>query len=416
MTALNKPRVKWLLLVALLLAILVGNVVITHNTLTRPFPGHNDFLSRWEGARTFFIDGDSPYSDEASLNIQQRIYGRPVIENEDPGFFAYPFYTVFVVWPTVYMDYAWASALWMVLLEVCLVAALLLILNLYRWQPGPLLFAVLMVWALADYYAARGLVLGQPSHVVYLLQVLALWSLYHRRETLGGAALALSTLKPQMGYLLVPFLLLWALRRRRWRFAGAFGVTFTALILVSFALEPGWLRDWIAQVRLYPEYTAAAYPDTGSPVWIIVQHYLGQGAAVEWAVNLAFIAPMLWAWYGVLVQRRDERFLWTVMLTVLVTHLVALRTATPHFVVFNLILVFYLARLDRARGARVTVAVLLALLVFSWVLFLVTVQGRDSLEHPVLFLPLPLALLVLVWLTRRTWWRSAPGLDDIYVA
>lgn len=408
MTMLRNPKIRWLLLGGLLLAIMAGNVVITHNVLTQPFPGHNDFLSRWEGARTFFIDGASPYSDEASLNIQQRIYGRPVIANEDPGFFAYPFYTVFVVWPTVYLDYAWASALWMVVLQVCLIGALLLILDLYRWRPGPLVFATLMIWALVDYYAARGLVLGQPSHLVYLLQVIAIWSLYRQRETLGGAALALSTLKPQMGYLLVPFLLLWALRQRRWRFVGAFGVAFGGLMLASFALEPNWLRDWIAQVRLYPEYTQAAYPDTGSPVWIIVRYYLGLGAAAEWAATLLLAAPMLWAWYGTLVQRRVERFLWAVMLTLIVTHLVALRTATPHFVVFNLMLVFYLARLDRSSGARAVVAALLALLLFSWVLFLVTVQGRASLEHPLLFLPLPLALLALVWHTRRTWWQSAP--------
>ena len=56
-----------------------------------------------------------------------------------------------------------------------------------------------------------------------------------------------------------------------------------------------------------------------------------------------------------LVQRKQTYFLWTVALTLVVSHLVALRTATPHFVVFNLVLFFYLARISRNRGGLVAV-------------------------------------------------------------
>jgi hypothetical protein len=402
---------RYVLPAVLLLAVLAGNVVITHNVLTQPAPGHNDFMSRWEGARSFFVDGISPYSEQATLNIQQRIFGRPVVETEDPGLFAYPFYTVFIVWPTVYLDYAWASAVWMVFLEVCLIGALILLLDLYEWRPAPWLLGVMLLWALLDYYAARGLILGQPSHLVYVLQVAAIWGLYRRQDSLAGAALAASTLKPQMGYLLVPFLLLWAVRTGRWRFVEGFGVVLGLLAGVSLALEPTWLGDWLAQVREYPVYTAAAYPDTGSPVWIITQHYLGLGAGGEWLVSLLFIVPMLWAWYTVLVQRRDERMLWAVVLTLLVTHLVALRTATPHFVVFNVAIVFYLLRIARTRGNLSVAGTVFTLFITSWALFAITIPGRDAIEHPVLFLPLPLALFALVWITRRLWWDKAPQIS-----
>jgi hypothetical protein len=97
--------------------VLIGMVILTHNNLTVLYPGHNDFMSRWEGARSYWVDGLNPYGDEASLNIQERIYGRAVVDDEDPGFFAYPFYTAFLVLPLVFTTYAWASAVWMVLLE-----------------------------------------------------------------------------------------------------------------------------------------------------------------------------------------------------------------------------------------------------------------------------------------------------------
>ncbi|MCU0514958.1 MAG: DUF2029 domain-containing protein, partial [Anaerolineae bacterium] len=259
------------LFLLLVLAVLALNVLGTYQALTRPFPGHNDFMSRWEGVRSFVHDGLNPYGPEASLNIQRQIFGRAALPEEDPGYFAYPFYTVLLLWPLVLVDYALASALWMVLLEACLVGALLLLVQVFRWRPAPLLTAGLLVWTLIAYYPARGLLLGQPGLLVYALEVLALWALLRRRDGLAGAALALSTLKPQMGYLIVPFLLLWALREQRYRFAGSFALSFGGLLALSFLLLPSWFSDWLAQLALYPSYTAF-----GSPVWIL-SHWLTPG-------------------------------------------------------------------------------------------------------------------------------------------
>lgn len=398
---------KWLAF-GILAVVLVANVIATYAVFTQPFPGRNDFYSRWEGARSFWQDGVSPYSDEASLNIQMGIYGRPVIENEDPGFFVYPFYTVFLVGPTTMVEYALADAIWLVLLEVCLIAAILLLLNLYNLKLPVWLLIGAILWSLMDYFPSRGLFLGQPSHVVYVLQILTIWAVFRKQVSLAGVALAISTFKPQMGYLFVPFLLLWAVRENRWRFVGTFGVTFGALMLASFALQPDWFGAWLDQVRQYPEYTAAAYPDTGSPVWIITRYYLGLGSAVELLVSVVLVLPIIWAWYGVLVERREDRLLWTISLTLVITHLVALRTATPHFAVFNLIIVFYLKQLSVRYGNWAVALTLFGLFVFSWAHFLITVQGRNTLEHPTLFLPLPFVLYGLLWLTRKMWWEHAP--------
>jgi hypothetical protein len=401
--------IKYLVLAGLLALLLVGNVVVTHDVLTAPHPGHNDFMSRWEGARSFWVDGLNPYGDEASLNIQRRIYGRAAIGSEDPGLFAYPFYAVFFLWPLSYIPYAWAAAIWMVLLEVCLIGSLFLIMDMYRWRPPLWVRAVLVLWMLLVYFAARGLLLGQVGIVVYLFQALALWALAKERDTLAGIALAFSTLKPQMAFLIVPFLLLWALRAHRRRVVVAFGVTFGVLVLVSFLFQPSWLGDWIAQVRLYPQYTAAAYPDTGSPVWIVFNYYLGLGAAGEWVVNLFFYGLMLWAWTTVLVQNRQERFMWVLMVTLTVTHLVVLRTATTHFVVFIIPLIFYLKLItkhNRRRGYLWVMGILLASLLIPWIHFLITVQ--DSLEHPTLFLPATFGMMILLWFTRKAWWNADP--------
>lgn len=395
-----RNRLHVLVSAMILVALFVVNVIATHNVLTEPYPGHNDFLSRWEGARSFWREGLNPYDSEASLNIQQRIYGRPAVEDEDPGYFAYPFYVVFLLVPLVYTSYAWASAIWMVLLEAALVAALFLLLDLFEWRPRPWQLGMLLLWALTNYYAARGLLLGQPGHAVYFLQVLTFWALAKGYDRLAGTAMALSTSKPQMVFLIVPILLVWAWRARRWELIGAFSAVWGGLMAASFIVEPAWLGDWLDQLQRYPSYT-----DIGAPVWIVMQYYLGLGAAGEWTVNVVLWGVLVWVWYGVLAQGRTERFDWALMLTLTVTHLSALRTATPHFVVFTIPLIFYFKYLGRQRAYQVWfVLVVLALLILPWTQFLLTVEG--DFEDASMYLPLSFGMFFLLWLTRRRWWQG----------
>lgn len=400
-------RIQQLLAALLLAGLLIANVIATHDVLTEPHPGHNDFLTVWEAGRSFWRDGLDPYGEQATINIQTRIYGRPATEDEFPNYYAYPLYTLLLMVPLVFSGFAWASAIWMVASEVFLIAALILLLNLFRWRPRPWLLALLLLWVLLNYYAARGLILGQVSHFIYVTQVLVLWALARRLDVLAGVVLAVTTMKPQMGFLLVPFLILWAIRVRRWHFVAAAASVWLALMVLSFALQPDWMQGWLAQLRDYPSYT-----DIGAPTEILMQDTLGLGALGVWAANLALWAVLGWAWFTVLVQGHGERFDWVVMLTLTVTHLSALRTATPHFVIFTIPLVFYFKQLDRRAAWRAWIVVILVMtLIVPWVHFVLTVSA-DSAEHASLYLPPPLIMLAVLWITRRLWWRHPVIVGD----
>ncbi len=395
----TRPQLRILIGAAILLVLFVVNVIVTHDGLTEPHPGHNDFLTVWEAGRSFWREGFDPYSEAVTANIQSAIYGRSAEGGEFPNAFAYPFYALWVMLPLVFTDFAWASAIYMALSEAFFILALILLLDLFRWKPPAWLFALLALWSLLQYFAARGLVLGQMSNVVYLLQVVALWAFAGKRDWLAGAALALSTLKPQMGFLLIPFLLLWGLKRRRTSFLTAFAGSWAVLLISSFLLQPDWIGGWIGQLRAYPQYTVI-----GSPTRIVMQDWLGLGTVGEWAANLALWGLLLWAWVGVLRAGRAERLDWTIMLTLTITHLSALRTATPHFVIFTIPLVFYLRWIGQRRHPLWNVGFLLATLVIFWAQFLLTVEGR--FEHASMYVIMPAAMLILLWITRRRWWRS----------
>jgi hypothetical protein len=289
----------------------------------------------------------------------------------------------------------------MVLLETCLIGALLLALDLFRWRPPVWLLAVLLLWTLLYYFAARGLLLGQPGLLVYFLEVMVLWALAKWHDRLAGTALALSTIKPQMGFLLVPFLLLWGWRTRRWAFIGWFALVWGGLMLLSFVLQPSWFGDWIEQLRNYPSYTAL-----GAPVWIIMEYYLGLGSIGEWVINALLYGLLLWAWYHVLIRQDMARLDWTIMLTLTITHLAAVRTATPHYVIFTIPMLFYFRLFARRSAVSYLMIslILLLLVVIPWLHFLTTIDGE--FEHPTVYLPLPLAMLIILWITRRRWWNT----------
>lgn len=395
-------RAQTLMVVVLVGIALIANVLATYTLLTEPFPGHNDFLIRWEGARAYWQEGENPYSAEVSERVSIMMYGRPAEAGDYPNHFLYPMYLVAELWPLVNMSYSWASAIWMVVLEVCLVGALVLMLDIVKWRPRPLTFLGLIVWTLAFYFGWRGLILGQVSHLVHFLHLVTLWALFKGHDRLSGAALALATVKPTMGFLLPVFLILWALHERRWRLIGGFVVMMGLLVAISFLMQPSWVGDMLNQMFTYTSYT-----DVGSPVETLVVRYLGLSRTIATVISGLLVLWLLYTWYVVIIQRKTERFLWTVTLTLVISNLAALRTGTPHYIAFSLVmLIVYLRMLMdsgiRWRGVWASVLVV-ASLVLPWIHFLVTIGG--NIEDPSVYVPLPMIALVALWFTRYLWWR-----------
>ena len=392
-------RSRWALIGLALCLLLVGDIVVTYEVFTSRYPGANDFASRWGGARAFWRDGVSPYSDEATRQIQLLIYGRPIPTEEeqefDPGPFAYPFFTVFLLLPLVWLPYAWAEAVWLVLLEMCLLVGLLLTVRLTRWRPPAWLLAVTAVWAFFFYPDARALILGQFSVFVFAMVAAALWALDRRSDVLAGVCLALSTVKPQMVFLLAPLALIWAARERRYRFAAGLLIAMALLLGTSWLVEPAWLGEFIDQVSRYPGYTAF-----GSPIWIVAHEFLPVlGSLGEWVLSgLALLSLSLAAW-GSLRRGGGGLSLWLISLCLIVTNLVAVRTATSNYVVLLIPLATVFRALQRYRGGPWLVLLLeLVLLAGMWAHFLLTVEAR--FEHPAVYLPLPLGLLAVFGLCR----------------
>jgi hypothetical protein len=409
MTAVKSRRSPLLPLGLLIVAFLGVMVWAVDNFVTRDHPGANDFFLRWYPARAYFVEGRDPYDPKLAGEIENILYGHPhdLTQDEYPGDFLYPMSTAILIAPLAVLPYEWASAIWIVVIWVFVAAAFLAMVNLFRWRAPFLLVAFGVAWTAFFYPASRGMFLGQPGTVVVCLELLTLWAIVRGHDIPAGIMLAVSTFKPQLGFLILPFLLLWALRFKRWRFLSALTVTGIVLYGASFLMVPSWVTEWLAQTRLYTGYT-----QIGSPVSIITGDYLPfLDGAGELILSVLLMIAVLWAWYQVLWQRRTDLMIWTAALSLTVTHTIALRTATPHYVVFLIVLVFgfrELYRTDPRWGSALVLAAMIILGVALWVLFLATLQNR--FENAINYLPLPFGSLVVLWLTRKRWMQFDFGL------
>jgi hypothetical protein len=94
------------------------------------------------------------------------------------------------------------------------------------------------------------------------------------------------------------------------------------------------------------------------------------------------------------------------MLALTVTHIVGLRTASPHFIVLTIPLLYYLRMLVRRGYGFWLGVILVALLVLPWLHFLWTI-GDGKFEHPSVFVPLPLLTLAVLLMNKQGEHRDA---------
>ena len=378
--------------------VLVGYTWGTWRFFTLPIPGGNDFLAHYTAWEAYIKFDINPYSDEAALYTQKAIYGRPARSGEDENRLTYPFYSILVHGPFILLDYALARAVYMTLLQIVIVLGVILTMRLIQWEAPIWLMGVFMAWSILNYPEARAIILGQFAPFAFLSVVGCIYLYQRGHDGWAGAALVMSTIKPTLVFLLVPFLLIYFITRRRWKAAVGFLTTLGLLIAGSFLALPSWFSDFILRLQTYSSYTVGQ-----SPVWLLCHQYLPfLGRAGEILITLMLLSGLLFDWWLTFRKDGGRRFYWSLGLTLVVSNLIVPRSATTNYVMLLLPTIWVFSVLDqRWRWGRAAVVIsMLVLMVGQWWLHAATVVGNQ--EQAVLFLPWPV-LLGLVLVCGRRW-------------
>jgi hypothetical protein len=369
----------------------------TYRVFTSRIPGGNDFYPRWRGTKALFTEGKDPYSKEVTLQIQQEMYGRPALEDEDQVAFAYPIYVSLMVLPLSFLPYPLAQAFWLSALVLAVLGTLVALLRTLEWKPPAVAMVGLTLWSILFYPTARSILLGQFSIIVLALLAFTVWALHQRKLFLAGSLLALSTVKPQMVFLVVPFLLFSTWRKGQYRTLAGFLSALGVLSVLSFVVLPTWIPSFASGLASYSSYTSI-YREGRSPLGVLISYLLPSTLVFPTTVlvSVAILAYVLYAWArsGRNVGSDCMAFLITIVATVLLPA----QTGTTNQVLLLLPFFYWLHEFRTSAAGRF--ALMSALLVAPWALFLLTFAHRKG-EHAVMSVPLPLVAIGLLWWVQR---------------
>ncbi len=367
-----------------------------------------DFHPLWAGTRALLFEGLNPYSAEVTKEIQIQMYGRPAEPPEDDEAFAYPLFIVYVTAFFALLPHSQAVAAWLAVLLFALLSGLLLTVHTWNWRPPPWLLGLTVFWGLTFFPNTWALILGQISIIIFALMIVAIWSLKAEYDQLAGMCLALSAIKPQMTFLLIPALLAWGIWCRRWAFLITFGVTMALLVASAFAIVPTWVSDMWKVVGFYMDYTPFK-----SPLQLLAEACCSPlGPTLATAFTLVLLGFVAYVWW----QNRDQSaaFDWAVVMVIIVTNLSAPRTSLVNQVALILptILVFSSFSTRWRRGNAAIAAIQIASLILFWALFAFVVPHTGSkieqytFEHKLLSPILPLGLAAVLVAGRHLFVRA----------
>jgi hypothetical protein len=202
-----------------------------------------------------------PYSIEITREIQEGYYGRALDASragdpKDQQAFAYPVYVIFVLAPTVNVSFETLRPAFAWFLVFLVTATVWLWLRTLNWRTGTGLL-VLCVLTLGSFPAVQGIKLQQLSLLVAGFVAAAFAALAAGQLFVAGVLLALATIKPQLAFLLVAWLALWAITdlRSRRNFLWGFGLTMAALLGGAELVLPGWMAEFRQAMANYWRYT-----------------------------------------------------------------------------------------------------------------------------------------------------------------
>jgi Glycosyltransferase family 87 len=222
----------------------------------------SDLYPRWVGARELLLNHRNPYSREVTLEIQEGYYGRQLDarrphDPKDEQGFAYPAYVVFLLAPLIGFRFAVVHTFFYWVLTGVTVASVGLWLRLLRWCLPPVAWVAAVLLTLGSFPAVQGIRLQQLSLLVAALLAGGLACVSGGLFFCGGALLAMATIKPQLAWPALAWLLAWTVAdwRKRRRFLFGFGLVMGLLLAGAEIVLPGWWGMFFGALREYHRYT-----------------------------------------------------------------------------------------------------------------------------------------------------------------
>jgi hypothetical protein len=261
-----------------------------------------------------------------------------------------------------------------------------------------------LVFSLLWYHGLRSLINGNVVILIALGVAGAFYAIKNKYDEMAGVLLALTTIKPQVVLLVVLYVLIWAIFQRRYRIIAWFFITMALMVACATLLIPDWIMQNLREVMRYPGYNPPGTPASALATW-----FPALGPRIGTIISLAVIVIMIVEWW--LARHQEYRhFLWTGCLTLVLSAWSGIQTDPGNFIMMMPAVILFFAILAErwpAISNVITASVIGGLLVLIWVIFIATLEkSYQPIQSPVLFFPLPLILLIILYWIRG--WAILP--------
>jgi hypothetical protein len=377
----------------------------------RPIPEADAFIRLWAAARITLTDGNTPYGTRGERQIEnlsnQAALGRYELDPETS--FPYPLPTLILYGPLGLLQYPIGRAAWTGLLGIGLLVTAFLGLRLTNWQLSPWGSIAVLLFAAFWFHGVFAAVVGQIGVLGAVLIFGGLSLIKDGSDFGAGVLFALTLLTPQMGFLLIPFVLLWSISVRRPHVLGGFFGTVVIITILSVLIFPSWPLEWIQQSIGFFSNSAL-----GSLAFELADSMPGIRTPLLVFFHVLVIGYLVLEW--ILALRKDELwFLWTSFLTLALTTLVVFPITEFSYSAL-LPGLFLILKVWQERWAKLgnwgVWLVLLLIGIGLWAIYLSLINRGGNML--VLYIPIPLFTIVGLWWTR--WWAINPPhllLDDL---
>jgi hypothetical protein len=242
---------------------LIRGINSSHHGTSYPF----DLTPSLVGTKNLIISGIDPYSRDGQKLIEIAYFGRELNESDllmRQRFF-YPLYIIFIYYPFIYLDMAYAVFI------IYIISFILFVITIILWSKAitglnNLLSATVLIYFLMSPITYHAIDTRQPFIIMFFLLTISIYLLLYKSSKLyfflAGMLLFLSTVRPQnaliaIGYIFI--VLLPNLKGRKLRlsvFLGFILMGFISLIITN-VLIPGWISEFVHSLSEYRSYAEA---------------------------------------------------------------------------------------------------------------------------------------------------------------
>lgn len=381
---------------------IISGLVWGNNVVIHQKPVEKKFMVPWLGLRLFLETGDNPYGKPAAQNAQLLFYGHQAITNEDPLQLSQPFAREILLFPlTLINEYTSARNVWMLILELALIASAILSLLLFDWKLRIWLIAFYILVFILGVDAIKPLLDNDGIILQSLFFIGGLYFLRIGKDEIAGGMISLTFLTPSATGLFGLFSLTWIIINRRWRILWGILMTLGFLFIVSFALLPGWLVPFIQSFK-----TQIPFIGYNSTYHILSKFWPAIGNKIAIALSLGIFILMIFEFRA--KEKHSFRwFIWIAMFSLASSFLLGIPTIQAN----SIFLFFPIAYIIKIISDRLTpgkrmffIGILLGVLfVGGWV---VEFKFKDLIPGLMnILLPSIMIVIGLYWIR---WWSIKP--------